>query len=41
MNFDGTILAVIHDRYFIQRFATDLWVIQNGEIKQDILKIEN
>lgn len=24
-DFDGTILAVVHDRYFIERFATDLW----------------
>ena len=24
-DFDGTILAVVHDRYFIERFATGLW----------------
>jgi ATP-binding cassette subfamily F protein 3 len=24
--FDGAVLAVVHDRYFIQRFATDVWV---------------
>ncbi len=23
--FDGTILAVVHDRYFIERFATQVW----------------
>lgn len=23
--FDGTILAVVHDRYFMDRFASDLW----------------
>lgn len=25
--FDGTILAVVHDRYFIQRFANELWIL--------------
>jgi ATPase subunit of ABC transporter with duplicated ATPase domains len=24
-NFKGTILAVVHDRYFIERFASDVW----------------
>ena len=27
-NFPGAILAVVHDRYFIQRFATDLWLVE-------------
>ena len=27
--FDGTILAVVHDRYFIERFASYLWVVEN------------
>ncbi len=35
--FDGTILAVIHDRYFIQRFATDLWVLENQSLQQKVL----
>jgi len=30
--FEGTVLAVVHDRYFIRRFATRLWAIQNGRI---------
>ncbi|MBA3073623.1 MAG: ABC-F family ATP-binding cassette domain-containing protein [Anaerolineae bacterium] len=37
MDFEGTILTVVHDRYFIQRYATSLWQIENGkliEIKQ-------
>jgi ATP-binding cassette subfamily F protein 3 len=36
-DFEGTILTVVHDRYFIQRYATSLWQIENGkliEIKQ-------
>jgi len=30
----GTILAVVHDRYFIQRFATALWSIENYTIRR-------
>jgi ATP-binding cassette subfamily F protein 3 len=26
--FDGTVIAVVHDRYFIQGYATELWVIE-------------
>jgi ATP-binding cassette, subfamily F, member 3 len=31
-NFQGTILAVIHDRSFIERFATDIWMAKDGKI---------
>ena len=31
--FEGTILAVIHDRYFIQSFATTIWEVTNGTIQ--------
>jgi ATP-binding cassette subfamily F protein 3 len=31
-NFNGTILAVVHDRSFIERFATDVWVAKDGKI---------
>jgi ATP-binding cassette subfamily F protein 3 len=30
--FDGTILAVVHDRYFIERFATRLWEMIDGRL---------
>ncbi len=33
-NFDGTILAVSHDRYFINRFATRVCVLGPGGIKE-------
>jgi ATP-binding cassette, subfamily F, member 3 len=33
-NFKGTILAVVHDRYFIERFATDVWNVKDGEIEK-------
>ncbi|MBK6647243.1 MAG: ABC-F family ATP-binding cassette domain-containing protein [Anaerolineales bacterium] len=31
-NFNGTILAIVHDRSFIERFATDVWVAKDGKI---------
>jgi ATP-binding cassette subfamily F protein 3 len=31
-NFNGTILAVVHDRSFIERFATDVWIAKDGKI---------
>jgi ATP-binding cassette subfamily F protein 3 len=31
-NFKGAILAVVHDRYFIERFASDMWIIKEGKI---------
>jgi ATP-binding cassette, subfamily F, member 3 len=32
-NFKGTILAVVHDRYFIERFASDVWTVQAGKVE--------
>ena len=26
--FEGTVLAVVHDRYFIERFASDIWLVE-------------
>ena len=31
--YEGTVLAVVHDRYFIERFATRLWAIHDGGIR--------
>jgi ATP-binding cassette subfamily F protein 3 len=30
--FEGSVLAVVHDRYFIERFATRLWALHGGKI---------
>ncbi|MBQ3104180.1 MAG: ABC transporter ATP-binding protein, partial [Oscillospiraceae bacterium] len=30
--YDGALLFVSHDRYFIQRFATRIWELENGTI---------
>jgi ATP-binding cassette subfamily F protein 3 len=32
VKFEGTVLAVVHDRYFIERFASDVWALENGQI---------
>jgi ATP-binding cassette subfamily F protein 3 len=32
--FPGTIIAVSHDRYFINRFADRVWVLDGQEIKE-------
>ncbi|MFC2031625.1 ribosomal protection-like ABC-F family protein [Chloroflexota bacterium] len=31
--FPGTILSIVHDRYYINRFATGLWAIEAGSIR--------
>src|SRR5439155_4866253 len=32
--YDGTIIAVSHDRYFIDRLASEIWDIQNAALKR-------
>jgi ATPase subunit of ABC transporter with duplicated ATPase domains len=31
-NFNGAILAVVHDRYFVQRFAHQVWALGGGKL---------
>jgi ATP-binding cassette subfamily F protein 3 len=31
--FEGTVLAVVHDRYFIERFATIIWELEDGHVR--------
>jgi ATP-binding cassette subfamily F protein 3 len=31
--YEGTVLAIVHDRYFIEHFATGLWAIEGGAIR--------
>ena len=33
-NFQGTILAVVHDRYFIERFASAVWTVKSGKVEK-------
>jgi ATP-binding cassette subfamily F protein 3 len=34
IQFNGSILAVVHDRYFIERFASDIWTVKDGKIEK-------
>jgi ATP-binding cassette subfamily F protein 3 len=34
--FEGTVLAVVHDRYFIRRFATSIWEVRDGTLRRYI-----
>jgi ATP-binding cassette subfamily F protein 3 len=31
--YGGTVLAVVHDRYFIDRFADEVWWVENGGVR--------
>ncbi len=31
--YTGTVLGVVHDRYFIEQFATELWILEAGHIR--------
>jgi ATP-binding cassette subfamily F protein 3 len=32
-NYLGTVLAVVHDRYFISQFATNTWIMEGGRVR--------
>jgi ATP-binding cassette subfamily F protein 3 len=34
--YEGTVVAVVHDRFFIERFATALWVVEAGSLRRYI-----
>jgi len=35
--FEGTILAVVHDRYFIERFAEEVWLVEDGRLHTELI----
>ncbi|MEA3438762.1 MAG: ABC-F family ATP-binding cassette domain-containing protein [Chloroflexota bacterium] len=37
--FEGTVLAVVHDRYFISRYATDLWEVERKGLRREVLVV--
>jgi len=37
--FEGAVLAVVHDRYFIDSFATDLWVVEGKSVRREVLRV--
>ena len=32
--YEGTVLAVVHDRYFVDHFATGIWVAEGGSVRR-------
>ena len=36
--FGGTVLAVVHDRYFIERFAGEIWWVEKGGIRRELVE---
>lgn len=36
-HFEGTVLAVVHDRYFIDAFATDIWSVEGTKMRHTIV----
>ncbi len=36
-SFEGTVLAVLHDRYFIDRFASEIWWVEQCGIRRELL----
>jgi ATPase subunit of ABC transporter with duplicated ATPase domains len=39
-SFEGTVLAVVHDRAFIERFATEVWWIEGHGIRRELRGFE-
>jgi ATP-binding cassette subfamily F protein 3 len=38
--FEGAVLAVVHDRYFIDRLATTLWLMEGGRVRAETVNDE-
>jgi ATPase subunit of ABC transporter with duplicated ATPase domains len=34
--FEGAVLAVVHDRYFIERFASEIWRVEGNKIRTEL-----
>jgi ATP-binding cassette, subfamily F, member 3 len=37
--FQGAVLAVVHDRYFIERFAAEMWLVDDRSLERIVLQI--
>jgi ATP-binding cassette, subfamily F, member 3 len=36
--FQGAVLAVVHDRYFIERFAAEMWLVEDQSLRRTVLQ---
>jgi ATP-binding cassette, subfamily F, member 3 len=39
-NFPGSVLAVVHDRYFVERLATTVWHLEDGVLDVELCAVE-
>jgi ATP-binding cassette subfamily F protein 3 len=39
--FNGAVLAVVHDRYFIERFSDEVWWVEAGGIRRELLHFDD
>jgi ATP-binding cassette subfamily F protein 3 len=39
-SFEGTVIAVVHDRYFIERFASEVWWVEERGIRRGLVDYE-
>ncbi len=37
-NFEGSVIAVVHDRYFVEQFATTVWYVADGGLRVDVVE---
>ncbi len=37
-NFEGSVIAVVHDRYFVEQFATTVWTVADGGLQVDVVE---
>jgi ATP-binding cassette, subfamily F, member 3 len=37
--FQGAVLAVVHDRYFIERFAAEMWLVDDHSLQRIVLQV--
>ncbi|MBZ0296282.1 MAG: ATP-binding cassette domain-containing protein [Anaerolineae bacterium] len=37
--FQGSVLAVVHDRYFVDKFATKVWHVADGELTEEVRQV--
>ena len=36
LNFNGTVVAILHDRYFVEQFATDIWHLSADGVQHSV-----
>ncbi len=37
-NFEGSVIAVVHDRYFVEQYASTVWTVADGALRVDVIE---